>query len=715
MPHSFQHITILGPGLLGGSIALAARRVGLSAILWGRNPERVAAAMSKGLKATTDLAEAVKGADMVILAVPVGVMDELAGKVCELQGPDVFLTDVGSVKGLPHQMAEGRGLRFVGSHPMAGSEQTGVEAAREDLFDGAACVVTNDAGLADEEVDALAKFWEALGCENVKRMSAAEHDEAVARISHFPHAMSSLTADVSLKDQGRAELAGGGFRDTTRVASGDPAMWAEIMMENKEALSVSLEEVREQIGKMLDQLANSDKEGLQAYLAEVKKRNDEARKVMKESIQVSPQKTISGELAVPGDKSISHRAAILAGLSDGSCRVENFLSSEDCVNTLRAMMQLGVKAEVLKGTDDQPVDLLIHGCGGELQAPSRELDCGNSGTGMRLLAGVLAAQKFDSVLTGDESLSGRPMGRVMIPLGEMGAKIDARGEKKGCAPLHISGGSLKSIDYDMPVASAQVKSAVLLAGLFAPDTTVVNQPATTRDHSERLLNFFGVEVVTEGNRISLQGGQKVKACDLVVPGDVSSAAFWMVAAAVTPGSKLTLTNVGLNPTRTAIITVLKRMGAQITDEVLNEDGGEPRGDIEIVGGQLTGTEILPEEVPNLIDEVPILSVAGALSDGTMTIREAHELRVKETDRIDTVVKNLRAMGGEIEEFEDGMVIPGGQKLHGAQLDSYGDHRIAMAFAIAGLLAESGDTTIANTACVNTSYPTFSEHLAQVSS
>ena len=435
---------------------------------------------------------------------------------------------------------------------------------------------------------------------------------------------------------------------------------------------------------------------------------------MRNTIQVSPQKTISGELAVPGDKSISHRAAILAGLSDGSCRVENFLSSEDCVNTLRAMVQLGVRYEVLKGTEEQPEDLLIHGCGNELKAPDQELDCGNSGTGMRLLAGVLASQNFDSVLVGDESLSGRPMGRVMIPLGEMGAQIDARGEKEGCAPLHISGGSLKVIKYDMPVASAQVKSAVLLAGLFAPDTTAVYQPATTRDHSERLLNYFGVEVVTEANRISIEGGQKVTARDLVVPGDVSSAAFWIVAAAVTPGSKFTLTNVGLNPTRTAIITVLKRMGARITDTIEHQDGGEPRGVIEIEGGTLTGTEILPEEVPNLIDEVPILAVAGILSEGTMTIRNAQELRVKETDRIDTVVKNLRAMGGEIEEFDDGMVIPGGQKLQGAQLDSYGDHRIAMAFAIAGLLAESGETTIVNTACVNTSYPTFSQHLTKIS-
>lgn len=431
---------------------------------------------------------------------------------------------------------------------------------------------------------------------------------------------------------------------------------------------------------------------------------------MSETIQVRPLKSISGELAVPGDKSISHRAAILAGLSRGTCFVENFLSSEDCVNTLRAMTQLGVRYEVKKGTDELPVDLVIHGCGGELQCPVSELDCGNSGTGMRLLAGVLAAQKFDSVLIGDESLSGRPMGRIITPLVEMGAQFETQGAKPGCAPLHITGGALQAIIYEMPMASAQVKSAILLAGLFAPGTTTVVQPATNRDHTERLLNSFGVEVQTEGNTISIAGGQQVQACDLVVPGDISSAAFWIVAAASAPGSRLTISNVGLNPTRTALLDVLIRMGADLKIHPESEDGGEPRGRIEVTGGRLRGTEILPEEVPNLIDEVPILAVAGALAEGETVIRNAGELRVKETDRIDTTTKNLRLMGGEVEEFEDGMVITGGQSLHGASLESYGDHRIAMAFAIAGLLAGEGETTISNTACVATSYPTFADHL-----
>ena len=436
---------------------------------------------------------------------------------------------------------------------------------------------------------------------------------------------------------------------------------------------------------------------------------------MSETIKVSPLKNIAGELSVPGDKSISHRAAILAGLSDGTCHVENFLPSEDCVNTLKAMVQLGVRYEVEKGTKDRPIDLVIRGCHGDLQAPKGELDCGNSGTGMRLLAGVLAAQEFDSVLIGDESLSGRPMGRIIKPLAEMGANFETKGEKPGCAPLHITGGELNPITYEMPMASAQVKSAILLAGMFAPDKTTVIQPAINRDHTERMLNSFGVSVRTDGNEISVYGGQKVRSRDLVVPGDISSAAFWIVAAACVPGSRLLIKNVGLNPTRTALLDVLIRMGAHIKDHVQHQDGDEPRGNIEIIGRRLQGTTIKPEEVPNLIDEVPILAVAGALAEGEMTIRNATELRVKETDRIETTTENLRLMGAEVEEFEDGMIITGGQELKGATLDSYGDHRIAMAFTIAGLLAKDGTTTIENTDCIATSYPNFSEHLQEITS
>ena len=418
---------------------------------------------------------------------------------------------------------------------------------------------------------------------------------------------------------------------------------------------------------------------------------------------------LHAEFTVPGDKSLSHRAAILGGLSNGTCAVRNFLPSEDCLNTLNAMRALGASYEILDELAGYgPLNLRIHGQSMRLSAPRAPIDCGNSGTGMRLLAGVLAGQPFGSELCGDASLSSRPMGRITIPLRQMGASIEPGGAKPGCAPLVIQPARLKAITYQMPVASAQVKSAILLAGLFADGTTTVIQPAETRDHTERLLAAFHVTTRREGQAISIDGGQLPEACDFTVPGDISSAAFWLVAAAALPGARLLIKDVGLNPTRTAILKVLGRMGARMLDTV-HHTQGEPVGNIEIHGSPLTGTTILAGEVPNLIDEIPVIAVAAALAEGRTVIRNARELRVKETDRITTVVHNLRAMGAVVEEFDDGMEIQGGNPLHGAQIDSYGDHRIAMAFAIAGLFA-TGETLIRNTACVNTSYPGFARHL-----
>ncbi|MEY5020375.1 MAG: 3-phosphoshikimate 1-carboxyvinyltransferase [Verrucomicrobiota bacterium] len=425
--------------------------------------------------------------------------------------------------------------------------------------------------------------------------------------------------------------------------------------------------------------------------------------------RVSPISKIHADFSVPGDKSMSHRAAILGGLSNGICTIHNFLPSEDCLNTLNAMKALGADHEVIEELAGYgPTQLRIHGQSMQLKAPAKPIDCGNSGTGMRLLAGMLAGQSFTSELFGDASLSSRPMSRITIPLAEMGAHIDTLGEKPGCAPLRIHPASLSPITYDMPVASAQVKSAVLLAGLFAKGTTTVIQPAATRDHTERMLASFRVNSIHSGDSVSIVGGQIPQACDFVVPGDISSAAFWLVAASALPGACLTLHQVGLNPTRTAIITALNRMGARII-VTPRQVSGEPIGDIEVHGTKLKGTTILESEIPNLIDEIPVLAVAAALADGTTVIRKASELRVKETDRITTVVNNLRAMGGNVTEYDDGMEITGGSPLCAAELESFGDHRIAMAFAIAGLFA-SGETVIRNTDCVNTSYPGFAHHL-----
>ena len=426
------------------------------------------------------------------------------------------------------------------------------------------------------------------------------------------------------------------------------------------------------------------------------------------SLKVRKLKHIPAELVVPGDKSISHRSVMFAGMCEGTTVIENFLPSDDCLCSLNAMKALGAEVEVLEETaDGKPTRLAVTGHGLNLRHPGDPIDCGNSGTTMRLISGILAGQDFESRLFGDESLSKRPMKRVTDPLALMGADIIGVGEKI-CAPLVIRGLRLHPIVYPLPIASAQVKSAVLLAGLFAPGKTSVIEPVPTRDHTERLLAHFSVKTVREGGTVSIYGLQKPQPADLFVPGDISSAAFWMVAAAATPGSELTIKNVGLNPTRTGVLNVLVRMGAQISDYVEITDG-EPRGNVVIHGTELNATVIGGAEIPNVIDELPILAVAAALARGQTIIKDARELRVKETDRIAAVAHNLRLMGVHVDEFEDGMEIHGGTPLKGAGMVSFGDHRIAMAFAVAGLFAE-GVTEIENIECIATSYPNFGQHL-----
>lgn len=435
---------------------------------------------------------------------------------------------------------------------------------------------------------------------------------------------------------------------------------------------------------------------------------------MTNSLHLKSCGEILTEIEVPADKSISHRAVLLAGLSNGMCRIRNFLPSEDCLKTLEAITALGVKAEWVKKNSFGPTELILHGRRMKLKEPAGPLDCGNSGTSMRLLAGVLTGQPFATTLSGDESLGKRPMSRIIIPLEAMGATVVATGESKGRAPLEITPTKqLEAIRYEMPDASAQVKSAILLAALYAKGKTTVVQPAVTRDHTERMLALFRVRTVTEENEITIYGGQQPEAMDVDVPGDISSAAFWIVAAAAKPGSKLLVQKVGLNPTRTAFLTVLIRMGAKIKDMIRTVDASpEPAGNVEVFGSSLRGTEIRKDEVANLIDEIPILAVAGALAQGTTVIRNAAELRVKESDRIATVAGNLRAMGAEVNEFEDGLEIHGGNRLRGATIDCFGDHRIAMAFAVAALFAE-GETNIKNAECVATSYPGFERDLSKI--
>ncbi len=421
--------------------------------------------------------------------------------------------------------------------------------------------------------------------------------------------------------------------------------------------------------------------------------------------RITRASALNCEIEVPGDKSISHRSAMFAGLCEGVSVVRGFLPSEDCLSTMGAMRALGVHVERPSETT-----MVVHGRGGRFEAPSAPIDCGNSGTTMRLMSGILASRPFTSTLFGDESLSRRPMKRVMDPLGLMGARMRAEGEK-GLPPLTIEGGALRAIDYVSPIASAQVKSAVLLAGLAAEGTTSVTEPVLSRDHTERMLEFFGVRVRREGLKVSVEGGQIPQARVFRVPGDISSAAFWLVAAAARLGSRIRVNNVGLNPSRTGILAVLARMGAKVREYVHSKEG-EPMGVVEVEGADLKATRIEGKEIPNVIDEIPVLAVAAALAEGTTVIADAAELRVKETDRLAAVAGHLRAMGVDVAERPDGLEIAGGGKLKGAVLDSLGDHRIAMSFAIAGMFAE-GETVITGTGCVNTSYPGFYDTLSAV--
>lgn len=415
---------------------------------------------------------------------------------------------------------------------------------------------------------------------------------------------------------------------------------------------------------------------------------------------------IEREITVPGDKSISHRSVIIASLSNGPCVIKGFLASEDCLRTVNAMRALGIDIE-----QPEPTTLVVQGRKKKLTAPKGDIDCGNSGTTMRLLAGLLAAQPFRSRLIGDASLSKRPMKRIIEPLTEMGATIKAEGPKDS-PPLVIEGTKLRPVQYFMPIASAQVKSAILLAAIFTKGKTTVTEPCQSRDHTERMLSYHLVRSHKDDLSVSIFGEQTPESRDFVVPGDISSAAFWLVAAAVQPQSHLLVKDVGLNETRTGVLGVLLRMGAHVREVIEQVEEGEPRGSIEIRGTRLKCTTIQGREIANVIDEIPILAVAAALAQGTTTISDAKELRVKETDRLAAIATNLRAMGVPVTEKEDGLEITGGVALKGARLRSFGDHRIAMAFAIAGMFAE-GDTIIEDVECVATSYPHFDKALEQM--
>ncbi|PHA03698.1 3-phosphoshikimate 1-carboxyvinyltransferase [Bacillus pseudomycoides] len=412
---------------------------------------------------------------------------------------------------------------------------------------------------------------------------------------------------------------------------------------------------------------------------------------------------LNGTIFVPGDKSISHRAVMFGAIAEGTTKITNFLQGEDCLSTIACFQKLGIKIE------QNGNDVTVYGKGlQKLVEPTEVLDVGNSGTTIRLMLGILANASFHCTVIGDSSIGKRPMKRVTEPLRQMGAKIDGRKDGQ-FTPLSIRGGNIKGIHYYSPVASAQVKSAILLAGLQGEGVTTVTEPLQSRDHTERMLRAFGCCVTVDGLTVSLEGGQKLSAVNIEVPGDISSAAFFLVAGAIVPKSKIVLKNVGLNPTRTGILDVLSQMGANLSIENIRNEEFEPSGDITIETSQLRGIEISGALIPKLIDEIPILALLATQAEGTTVIKDAEELKVKETNRIDTVVNELKKLGARIEATEDGMIVHEKTQLHGNVVNSHGDHRIGMMLGIASCIAD-GEVIIESSEAVAVSYPNFFKQL-----
>ncbi len=719
-------LLVVGLGLIGGSLALAARQRHLFSEVIGtsRSPATLQKALELGVvdRVESDLptALAAMGAgDIVVVGVPTLTVPKIIAQLREHLSSAVSFTDVASVKGSIVAAVEdiygSVPEQFVPGHPIAGSEKSGVGASLPDLYDDHRVILTPLAATGEAHTARVAAMWRGVGA-TVSEMPVEEHDEVLAATSHLPHLLAYSLVDTLAGMEENREIfryAAGGFRDFTRIAASDPIMWHDITLANSDAIVEVLDSVTDHLQSLRKAIISGDSEHLLGVFTRAKEARHHFQIMLDNKAylqtmgsteiqyRVEAGGVLRGQARVPGDKSISHRSIMLGSLAEGITEVSGFLEGEDSLATLQAFRDMGV---VIEGPDKGRV--VVHGVGLQgLKAPAGPLYLGNSGTSMRLLVGILAGQNFDSVLTGDESLSTRPMKRVADPLALMGADIET--DEGGTPPLRIQGNrSLQGIDYKLPMASAQVKSCVLLAGLYANGETCVTEPAPTRDHTERMLRGFGYDVKTDGGQVTLNSGGVLQGGPIDVPSDISSATFFMVAASIAEDSDITLSHVGINPTRIGVINILRLMGADIT--LLNERlvGGEPVADIRVRSAPLKGIAIPEEQVPLAIDEFPAIFVAAACAEGTTILTGAEELRVKESDRIQAMADGLAILGISAESTADGIVIEGGH-IQSGEVDSLGDHRIAMSFAIAGLRA-SGSILIRNCNNVATSFPGFVE-------
>ena len=730
----FKKVAFIGLGLIGSSLArvIIAEQLADQIVASTRSQKTLDEAKALGLIAEgfRDPIDAVKGADLVVLALPVRATQQVLAAIQPYLSAQTIITDVGSTKGnvvdaakavFGEHLPEG----FVPGHPIAGAEHTGVHAGKVDLFANHKVILTPLPSSADWAVEKLTQLWQAAKAE-VICMDVDKHDEVLAHTSHLPHLLAFNLVEQLANREDNFDIfryAAGGFRDFSRIAASDPHMWQDIFFANKKAILNAVDGFEAQLKQLRQLIETDNSQALMGLLGHAQAARQHfnhmlANKPLMENNKVTQQFTIlpgshtfNGKFTIPGDKSVSHRSIMFGAIAEGTTQVTGFLEGEDALATLQAFRDMGVSIEGPKNGE-----VTIHGVGiNGLKAPASALYMGNSGTSMRLLSGMLSAQKFDSVMTGDASLSKRPMERIAKPLREMGAQIQTTGVR-GTPPISITGDQkLKGIDYNLPMASAQVKSGILLAGLWAKGETSVTEPEPTRDHTERMLRAFGYEVKTEGNRISLQGGGKLIATNIQVPSDISSAAFFMVGAAITQNSDVTLEAVGINPTRTGIIEILQQMGADLTVSNERIAGGEPIADIRIRGSRtLKGIHIPEDQVPLAIDEFPALFIAAACAEGQTVLTGAAELRVKESDRIQVMADGLKTMGIYCTPTDDGIVIEGKGKaddwstiFSGGEIESHHDHRIAMSFSMAGLRT-SGEIKIVGTETVATSFPSFTE-------
>lgn len=718
----FQRMAVIGLGLIGGSLAKAVREQNLVACVVGADQRQgeVRLGVELGVidEAADSVAAAVTGADLVVMAVPVRAMETVLAEIQPHLAPNAVLTDVGSTKGSFVEAVEavfGCWPEWViPGHPIAGSEKSGIAAAQAGLFANHKVILTPPDACEPDKLARLKALWGRCGA-TVLTMSVEHHDEVLAATSHLPHLIAFSLVDTLAGEDDNLEIfryAAGGFRDFTRIAASDPVMWHDIFLSNRDAVLRVIDHFTADLSTLRSAIETGDGKRLLQVFSRAKAARDHFSKMLSGQAYVTTmsQKQVTfklqsggavrGDIRVPGDKSISHRSIMLGALSEGVTEVEGFLEGEDSLATLQAFRDMGVTIE---GPDKGFVR--IHGVGLHgLQAPRGPLYLGNSGTAMRLFAGLLAGQGFDTELTGDESLSKRPMGRVADPLREMGAVIETA--EGGRPPIRIKGGqSLKGINYVMPMASAQVKSCLLLAGLYAEGSTEVTEPAPTRDHTERMLQGFGYSVERDGATARLAGGGQLTGGHIDVPADISSAAFFLVAASITPDADLTLRHVGINPTRVGVINILKQMGADIAVENEREVGGEPVADLRVRHAPLKGIHVPEDQVPLAIDEFPVLFIAAVCAEGETVLTGAEELRVKESDRIQVMADGLAQLGVKTTVTPDGIVIQGGQAMQAGTVNSHGDHRIAMAFSVASLRAK-GDIVVTDCANVSTSFPNF---------